>query len=199
MILSAGQSTTGGKSSVPLYTIDKNKLIDLQIKEVRKASEEVDIIFGIGFESKKVIEHLHKRKARVKVIENFNYRSTSSAETLRLILNSMLPCDMFIIHGDRHFRFNSTVDLTEPTIFVDKQVKSKNSIGVSHQNGLLNNLSYGLETTWSEISFLPEYMFDEAKTLINKIRSNYNIADFINKLNDKKQFKVDNSIEINPI
>jgi len=198
-ILSAGQLVNNSRNSIPLYTINKNHLIDLQIEEIKSLNVPVDIVFGIGFDHKKIIDYIQKRKLAVRTIENCNYKSTSSVETLRLILNSMLPCDLFIIHGDRQFRFLNKTDIKEPTIFIDKHVKNKNSIGVSYQNGLLNNLSYGISNTWSEIFFLPEYIFDDAKALINKTRVNSNIADFINKINDKTQFKVDNGIEIKPL
>lgn len=195
-ILSASQSISSSKTAIPLCVFDKTRLIDLQVEEIKKLNDSIDIIFGIGFDYKRVIDYIQKRKLNIRTIENCNYKSTSSIETLRLILNSMLPCDLFIVHGDRQFRFLDKSKITEPTIFIDKQLKNRSSIGVSYQNGMVNNLSYGLDNTWSEVLFLPEYIFDEAKTIANKMRANSNIADFINKLNDKKQFKVDNRIEI---
>jgi choline kinase len=159
-----------------------------------------DIILVCGFDSKKIIKYVHSSKIcnSIKIIENTNYKSTSSLSSFKLAINAISNCNIFIIHGDRIFN-NEAIhinDIDEAFVVIDKNNKNKESIGIAHQNNILKNMSYGLEDKWAELFYIPSSLFSSIRNYCNILKSNSNIYELINILNDSSIFKISNSTNI---
>ena len=203
IILSAGCASRGIPKS--LIDIDDFKLIDYQTSIIKKSYPLAEIVLVCGLDSKKIIKYVHSSAicSYVRIIENSNYKSTSSLSSLKLAINSIKPCNIFVMHGDRIIN-NEAININNvenPFIVIDKNNDDKGSIGVAYQNNTLRNMSYGLDDKWGELFYAPYSLFTNIREYCNSLKSNSNIYELINILNDSFDFSISDSenIKIQPI
>jgi choline kinase len=193
VLLSAGQNKCSG-AKVPKCLISYNNkcLIDLQIEIITKKHPKSEIIIVIGFESKKAIDYIQYKYPFVRIIENTNFKTTTSLESLRLAINCAISSDVYIIHGDR--AFNSTcIDIKEesdPHVVIIPDSINQNNVGIIHQNNKLTNMSYGLKTEWGQMLYIPKSLFDDFRKEINACKSYLNIFELVNQINNCFAFKI---------
>lgn len=196
IILAAGYNKTRGepipKSLIP---VTKNRLaIDEQIFEIQKTKRKnrsTEIIVVSGFEHKMMLSHIQENYPGLRIINNPNYKNTTSLESLRLAINCCLEGDLYVIHGDRRFKnvLLTTVD-DAPTIVVNNVRDSPVSVGVAHQKGMMKNLSYGLPNEWGQIVSYPSSHFSFFRSYVNSSRSHINLFELINNTSKELDYKI---------
>lgn len=197
ILLAAGQNRGTSKTPKSLTFSGGTYLIDSQISTIKKRNPENDVVVVCGFESKKIIEYLHLNH-QVKIVENPNYKTTTSLESLRIGLNVSDNCGVVVIHGDREFNLEAiSFDDRYPCI-IESQTFDKNSIGFVSNGKVLQNMSYGLKNTWGQIAYFPKSMFLDLRRCVNSVKPQLNIFEVINQLNNNDQFLVhsNKSVEI---
>ena len=88
---------------VSLIQINKEKLIDYQIKSIKKSYKNYEIILCLGFESMKVEKYIRvkHKNINIRIVENQTYNQTNSCESLRIALNNTQNNKIFIIDLNR--------------------------------------------------------------------------------------------------
>ena len=185
ILLCARKSNNRGYKNVPLTPVrDKDFLIDIQIKTIRKKYKNSEIIIISGFEHNRLIEHIKfKKYENIRIAENKNYKNSNTLDGWKFALNIALKCDTYIIHADRIFDI-SCINMNKNTYVVSHNIdKSNYNLGILVSENKLVNMSYGLPNVWSEIFFISEHDFDKTRDVINsKHKKIYNIETFINEL-----------------
>lgn len=200
IILTAGQNRGTSKTPKSLLVSGGSYLIDSQISTIKARNPENEVVVVCGFESKKVIEYLQLHHA-VRIVENQNYKNTTSLESFRLGLNVSDNGGIVVIHGDREFNMEAiSFDDKHPHI-VASNTFDKNSVGFVANGKQLKNMSYGLKNTWGQIAYFPKTMFVNLRKVINGTKPQINIFEAINNLNNENQFLVhsNESVEIKEI
>lgn len=193
VILSAGKPKNFDRS-ICLFG-EEEKLIDRQIEAINSRYSKADIYVCVGFDAKNAINHLHSKHKDVRIIENTNYES-STFESLRISINAINCCELFVIHGDRFFN-TKAIDSKErkPFISIDPEdcgskQEFKTRVGVCHQSGYLNNMSYGLEQVWGGIFYIPDSAFVGFRDRANNMKRYSHLYDLINQQNSYEAFQV---------
>lgn len=202
IILSAGKTKIQHeKSPMPLVSVRGNCLIDTQIKTIRDNYEESDILIVAGFLSSDVIEYVLSKYSNIRIVENNQYKNTSSLASLKAGINATLENDTFVIHGDRLFDAASLkINNGQSSILSHKTIKRNRNIGISFSDSSLLNIEYGLPCVWSEMIFIAkkDYQYFKKMTNISAKSKIYTIPDLIRRSSDKIKFSTvyDESIEI---
>lgn len=166
-----------------LLTIDNDLVIDHQIKAILEHDKKADITFVTGVGHDKIIKHILNKKYDIRIIYNHEHRTNSQSDSLRLAINAIRPSPIHIIHGDIIFTPDSLrTRRTKSSIIIDKGLSEKRSVGVSYRNGVVLNLSYGLEEKWAQIAYIAATDFDECKKCINSFKNNRLTFEFLNLL-----------------
>lgn len=138
------------QGSPALFDIDNSLLLDYQIDVLRKIFAKCRILPVVGFESEKVLASTHNE---VEVVENQIYEETGTSESLRLALSATTSDNVLIIHGNTLFNQDVFVDVNFTHPFVLYSKKESDKVGVTENDGKLENMSYGLDKKWSNIFF----------------------------------------------
>lgn len=185
ILLCAKKSNNRGYKNIPLTPINsRQKLIDVQIKIIRSVYKKSEIIIISGFENDKLVDHIHMAEYdNVRIAENKNYKNSNTLEGWKFALNLAVKKNIYIIHGDRIFSKNCFVKSNSSYTIFHNVEKNNYNLGVLHNKNKVINMSYGLESVWSEIFFLHIDDFECARRLINdKNKKIHNIESYINEL-----------------
>jgi len=191
IILSAGGASKGLPKS--LINIDDFKLIDYQTSLIKKSYPSAEILLVCGFDSKRVVKYIHSSSvcSHIRVIDNTNFKTTSSLHSLKLAVNSMCESSIFVIHGDRILN-NEAIqinDIDVPFVVIDRNNQNKECVGIAYQDDYLRNMSYGLKTKWAGLFYVPQSIFYPIRDCCNTLKSNSNIYELINMINESHQFR----------
>jgi hypothetical protein len=143
---------------VSLIQIDQEKLIDYQIKSIKKSHKNYEIILCLGFESFKVAKYIRSKykSTNIRIVENQTYTHTNSCESLRIALNNTCNDKIFVIDGNLYFSYK-TLKLknhTENCVYIDKESKNF-EIGINlNEKHQVEFFSFGAKYNWTEIFFL---------------------------------------------
>jgi choline kinase len=186
---------------MPLVSVRGDCLIDTQIKTIRDNYEESDILIVAGFLSSDVIEYVLSKYSNIRIVENNQYKNTSSLASLKAGINATLENDTFVIHGDRLFDAASLkINNGQSSILSHKTIKRNRNIGISFADSSLLNIEYGLPCVWSEMIFIAkkDYQYFKKMTNFSAKSKIYTIPDLIRRSSDKIKFSTvyDESIEI---
>jgi choline kinase len=100
------------------------------------------------------IKRVIKGYEGIKILINENHASTNQAESIRIYLKDNKVDNLIIFHGDLLF-IDAPMPKEESTCFYDGSYDFRqDEVGVNIQDGYVNNLSYGLETKWSQMLYL---------------------------------------------
>lgn len=206
IILSAGHVTQYGIQSSPALCTDgpNQCIIDRQIETIRKKYPNSEIILVTGFDSYNTIAYATSRHRDIRVVENKDYNTKSSLESLRLGINASTKSPTYIIYGDRTFNEDTLSPLRTSKSFLYShcRMRSHQNLGICHNSGLVINISYGLEDVWSEIAYISQEDYDLFKMLCNSSEYRFlSIYELLNKGAEVFGFYIDNrdSINIKPI
>lgn len=167
-ILSAGVGNKI-KSYEPraLLKIAGRSIIDTQIETISNFFESPDIVMAVGTYANRVIK---KVRNKVRIVENQLYKSSNSAESMRLVFNNSNADNFMFCHGDIVFNDDTlNVSYDKSFIIVDSNNMIKDQeVGVTQVNGKLSIMSYGLPCKWGQIAF---FTGKERKILRNILQS----------------------------
>jgi choline kinase len=170
IILSAGigrtMKTLGSRS---LLNINGNIVLEHQVKTIRSADSNADILVVTGHQSKKVLEFSLKKDLDVRIIQNQNYETSDQCDSLILGINATALNDLYVIHGDIIFNKESLKGPLHPYVIVDKHISNKKAVGLCHQDGILRNMAFGLEDKWGQIIYINSPFFKTAKMIAQQM------------------------------
>ena len=154
-----------------LLSIDNHQLLANNIKHIRGAfPNKHEIILTVGFKADSIIK---QKPDGIRIVENQLYETTNIAEELRLAINNVIHHNILIMCGDIIFNLETIKDVVKQgsNVIVDtNQMLSKDSVGITSNNGFVTSFSYGLTNKWSGIAYLEK----EESTLLRKIAQNRN-------------------------
>lgn len=173
-----------------MFKIGDKTLIEHQVDIIRKKLPRCDIILVTGYYADKVIKN---RPAGIRIIENVMYEQTNEAEQLRLAFNNMITNTAIIVGADILFDFNTfkAVALEQSCLLVDnKNMISKDNIGVTVVNGEVTIMNYSLPTKWCHIALLTDKELKFVKALCNdRSHTKFYFSEILNLLLNKYTLK----------
>jgi hypothetical protein len=194
IILSAGRGTRKRYSAPEgLTRVGSKYLIDHQIASIRKFDKNCLILLVVGFLSEHIIDYVQSTYDSVKIIDNVNFKETTSAGSLKLVMNLITDSNLYVIHGSKYFNSESLYldNTSDPVVFINGNAnKSGYNIGVSHQKSIVKQLCYGLDDEWAEIFFIPESKIKQSKLLLRQVNSHEEMYKLINVLVENIDFRI---------
>lgn len=155
IILAAGvgkRMKTYGPKSLLSY-IDDATILDYQIQTIYEWYPQADIIVVVGFEYQKFIQYKDKYPS-VRVVHNHIHDIAGTLYSTKLGILSSIGNRVVVLHGDLIFSPNAIQNLTEgKSKLVACNTIEPNSVGIVDDQGLVTNISYGLEHKWGQIVF----------------------------------------------
>jgi CTP:phosphocholine cytidylyltransferase-like protein len=169
-----------------LIKIDsKTLLFDYQYKIIRKYFPQSQIIYVGGFESKKIENFIGKNYKDVTYIYNSKYDSLNDGYTISLVQNLLL-INTFILCGYTIFdkKLFNTFDTNQGSqLFI--YPKEKNPIGCIITDNKVNNISFDLPNSISNIYYLSKQDCQILQKFVCDIKyKNYFLFELMNKLID---------------
>ncbi len=147
------------KSYGPKALIDVGKnltLIERQIKIIWKLYPGSDIFITVGFDAGKITERL--KKYPVRFIHNPLHDKTNVLYSIGLAMQACVTSSVMIVYGDLIFNDKALKNLvdgkTSKIVVEDSGMMDKREVGVICEKGLVQNLSFGLNTKWCQIAYL---------------------------------------------
>lgn len=146
---------------VSLIQVDKERLIDYQIKSIKKSHKNYEIVLCVGFESVKVAKYIRSKykNTNIRIVENQTYTNTNSCESLRIALNNIQNDKIFVIDGNLYFG-DKTLKLKNHNnnyVYIDKHSKNVD-IGINlNEKQEVEFFCFGARYTFTEIIFLSNY------------------------------------------
>ena len=147
------------KSLGPKALLSLNRgitILERQLKMLWAEYPQAEIVVVIGFQGDKVRKQF-RGIMPVRFITNPFYEDTNVAYSLQLAMQATISPRVLIVYGDLVFNANAIRTLaTGPSALL---VDSKNhfkaeEVGVQTHEGVVTNLSYGLDTKWGQMVYL---------------------------------------------
>jgi NDP-sugar pyrophosphorylase family protein len=192
---------------LPLIDINGKKLIDIQISSVRKYFKNVEIIICVANCSDKIYKYVKQKykNLQIRIVENQNYNSSNSLESVRISLNNTMNNRVLIFSGDLMLDDSiSNIDQNKTCILIESNPSENLDIGVNiDENNIAQHFSYGASKIWSEVIFF--HNEDYIDSFRKNISANYNKNKFMFEiLNDLVKSKnnvlcINNSSKIEKI
>lgn len=135
----------GPKSLVALGT--KWNVIETQLDSIKTVFPKADVILVTGFQSQNIVN----KNYQIRLINNPFYEDTSDVEQIRLALNATLSNKVLIIGGDIAFdapAIMKIADYNSSILFDEINQVDDESVGVIHNNNVVESLSYSLPKKW---------------------------------------------------
>jgi choline kinase len=155
IILAAGvgkRMKTYGPKSLLSYK-DDTTILDYQIKTIYEWYPKADIIVVVGFEYHKFVQYKNKYPS-VRIVHNHIHDIAGTLYSTKLGIMSSVGSRVVVIHGDLIFSANAIQDLTSgKSKLVACNTIEQNSVGLVDNDGLVANISYGLDHKWGQITF----------------------------------------------
>ena len=164
----------------------KNKIIiENQIETIQNKFNKAEISVVCGFDTPKIIKRINKR---ARIIENQNYETSNSGESLRLGVNNTFLDNIIFMHGDLVIseELFDNIDLNKSCILIDTSNKfDEKEVGVTSVDKIATVLSYSLPTKWCQIAYLAERETNILRKLFLRSDINYKFMltfEIINKI-----------------
>lgn len=173
VIIMADEPAKGMRQSGPksLLSYQKDNILNQQISVLLEAIPEAEIIVAVGFEANKIISLKTKT---FKIVENIDFETTNSIETLRLCINNISNEKVLIIGGDVIPTVSDVLSIikqSKQNVILFNNVWSNNNIGLIQNNNILTNFSYGLENKWSNIWYITGNQLIEIRKFVNNSKN----------------------------
>ena len=144
---------------MPLIPMQKQKLIDIQVNNIKKAFQNFEIILCVGYDADKVCKYVRGRfkNANVRIVENQNYEKSNSCEGVRLCLNNISNDKIFIVDGSLLIHPDTwlSIESTKSCIITEVDFYENLEIGVNvGEQGVIEHFGFGAHRPWSEIVYL---------------------------------------------
>lgn len=161
-----------------ILNISGKSLIQRQVEQIKKLNDSICLISGYKpAKIKRAISSLG-----IDNINNKNHASTNQIEGIRLFIEKYNPSNVFLMHGDLLFDTNfNLLDYSSSFLLYDKNNSFKQGeVGLNINDGYVNNLSYGLDTKWSQMCYLTGKELDLVKELCRTDNGYYLTFEVIN-------------------
>ena len=188
LLLSAGLGwRIKSKEPRSMLDIAGKSLLKRQSDNIRKCfpvENPTSISIVSGFKPGRVRKE--SKSLGVKHFNNNKYKDTNQIESIRIFLNNSNVDNLFIIHGDLDFRikFNEYQYDESFTLYDDRNNFKQDEVGINIVDGFVNNLSYGLNTKWSQMFFLTGLELKLLKNICNTDNTYYLTFEILNKIID---------------
>ena len=141
----------------------KNTVMGRALNIIKDSFEYNEIILIVGFEADKIIDVVPNN---IRIVENQNYESSNTAESLRLGLNNCVGESVLILHGDIIFNQDiiESVGTGESSVVISNHLKTE-KIGLTVVNDYATHFAYGLDKKWGQIAYLTGQELDICKSV----------------------------------
>jgi len=153
-----------------LIKVGSDSLLSYQVNLINNLFTAPEIIVGVGVGANKIMKKGYPKDS-VRLVENQNYSSTGSFETLRLVVNNCTTDTLLIMHGDLYFNAATldSLDYSKSFVIVDSSgMLSKKEVGVTSVRDKATILSHGLPMKWGQIAYFCGKEFQLLKNVCNK-------------------------------
>lgn len=168
----------GPKSLISLGS--KWNIIETQLDSIKSVFPKADVILVTGFQSQTIVN----KNYPIRIIENPFFEETSDVEQIRLAFNATLSNKVLIIGGDVAFDAPGLIkiDSYQSSILFDELSNNDDdSIGVTHNNNVVENLSYSLAQKWLYTLYLEGKELEILRKFVkNKERSKLMFFEAVN-------------------
>lgn len=160
------------KSYGPKALIKLNKrytIIERQIRILKKNYPESEIFVVVGFESEKIIAALSRYS--VKFIFNPIHEETNVLYSIGLAIMAASCDEVLIVYGDLIFNHSAVKGLRgNSKIIIDANgFMKKEEVGVVvSSDGCVTNMSFGIDSKWSQIAYLKDKELEIFKDVSTK-------------------------------
>lgn len=143
----------GPKGLLPIH--HGMSLLEVQVRTILKVYPHADIIVVGGFEYHKLREALWGAFP-IRLVCNPDYENTNVSHSVSIGLDACLPGPVLIVHGDLVFNTTAIQGLAgeESALLVVGNKLDPEEVGVAHQDGVVTNLSYALNSKWGQMAYL---------------------------------------------
>lgn len=160
-------------------------ILEWQIETINSIYKNTDIILCSGFKANRLEK---VTPDYVRLVENSNYESTNTIESLRLALNVSKPSNLLVLHGD--LLFNSAAisfpSMKESIICIEKSGGiDSDEIGCVIQDNHITNLDFGLKDIWGQINFIHRSGYDDLKYICRSCKKNLSLYEVMNRMINK--------------
>jgi len=171
------------KSKAPkiLQSHHGKSILDIQIDTILECYPKAIISITAGFQADKI---LREKPAPAIVIENQLWESSNTIEEVRLFLNSTHAKRVLFIDGAVFFNHHAIQITSSPSAFI-LQVGNESDVGVTLENGVVQNFSYGLKNTWSGLVYLEGKSLDMLRKICSRENNKLILHEGLNLLIDK--------------
>lgn len=169
-------------SSVSMLPINaQQNVLDIQLEAIKTVFPKCEIVMTVGHRKEEIIR---KKPSYVRIVENLNYESLAQNEDLRLGVNNITTKNTLIFPGNiifdssaiQQFKHNKSM-----TLFDKNNQFNDNSLSVIDNNGVLENITYGLPKKWTYMTFLVEKELSILRKIVNtKSKEKYCLHESIN-------------------
>lgn len=170
----------GPKSLLALGT--KWNIIEAQLDAIKTVFPKADIVLVTGFQSQAIVAKHYP----VRIVENPFFEETSDVEQIRIGLNATLSDKVLIIGGDVAFDAPALMNIAshKTSILFDEVSKNDDdSVGITHNNNVLENMSYSIPNKWLHTLFIEGRELEMLKKFVrNKERSKLLFFEAVNYL-----------------
>jgi len=140
-----------------LLTLNRGvTILESQLKKLWSEYPQAEIIVVTGFQGDKVRKQF-RGTYPVRFVTNPFYEDTNVAYSLQLALQAAISPRVLIVYGDLVFNASAirTIATGPSAILVDSKEHFKTEeVGVQTHDGVVTNLSYGLNTKWGQMVYL---------------------------------------------
>lgn len=152
IIPAAGMSTRmKALGSKPLVYVKDKRLVEYQIDIINKVFNRKNIFIVSGLDSDRVMNFVGNRAIN---LENEKYDETNVGRSIAIGLRASQANSVIVIYGDLFFTYNAINHQYKNSSFiVMSNTMSKNEVGCTHNNGILENLYYDLPNKWGQITY----------------------------------------------
>jgi choline kinase len=127
-----------------------------QLRVLRTAFPKADIVVVVGYEADRVIRTL-PLGMRLKVVENERHDETNVLRSIGMGLRVVNTTNVLVVYGDLVFNSDAVAWASSngSSLLVDTKGQiGEEEVGATVVDGRVTNMSYGLDTKWSQIMYL---------------------------------------------
>lgn len=172
---------------------NQESLIKRQIRIIKKHYPNSEIYHSLGFDHTKVVKHLNLYKH---YFINEHYKDTNEAYSLFGLLEYYDIKNTFVIFGDIVFDEKHFPGIPHKTTVYTSQNYNENKLGINANNGRLDHMMWGLESTWAEMMFMDKSFIDFA---CKEYRKEINIRSFLFEHVNNYITNTKKSVDVEPL
>jgi len=168
VIPAAGESKKITRVPKSLIDIGSEKLIERQIRIVRKMMPQAEILVVLGYCANEVYKYIPKN---VRCIENSDYEVSNIGRSLDLAMKNITTNNMMILYGDLVFNEKAIAIPHEHSCIILNKKGKENSVGCNLEGNMVRHFTYASPNKWAEIALLTENEMSILRKLIHNKNS----------------------------